>query len=232
MGIEVIEPAPDKLLTTLRQVKLTMGIALDNTDNDELLSDMIASASAFVMKYCNRDFAMQTVVESLPGKGVPRLMVSLTPIVEITSISYNGSEFDGWTILDRDSGIIHREQGFRSTEIPYAGTIDNFPSTYASPDWKVNYTGGYVLPNWGISQIYGDDRFMLPMDLSRAITDMVKSQFAKRKLDGTMKSYKIGDTSITWGSTASSSAAASSGNASALVPGSALAVLDYYRRVF
>lgn len=224
MSIEVLEPAPDKLLTTLAKVKLTMGITSDETD--EVLEDMIAAASSFVMRYTGRDFALQTVKESLEGKGLPRLMISLTPIVDVDKIELDDSVIEGWTIEDREAGFIQRAGGFMSTNLPF-GTIDRFPSPYGEKRWHITYSGGYVLPNWGVSQGYGQDEVNLPADLQRAVIDMVRSQFSKRRLDGTMKSYRIGDTTVTW-----DVSNAGSGNVGALIPGTALSVLDYYRRVY
>lgn len=224
MAIEVLEPAPDKLLTTVAKFKVNMGITKD--DNDEIIEDMIAAASDFVVRYTGRDFALQTVRESLPGKGTVELILSLTPLLTLEEVTLRGQLFDDCRILDREGGYITRRGGFISTAIPY-NTIDQHPSYQHNLDWEVTYQGGYVLPGWDASQ----GKRTLPYDLERAVIEMVKSQFQTRGMDGTMKSYRIGDTSIVW-----ERANASSGDpaqaALAGIPASAISVLNWFRRAF
>lgn len=222
MSIQVLEPPPSTWLTSLEAVKLTLGIT-DNSQ-DELLGSLIASASDFVKSYTGRDFALQTVKESLAGRGLPDLVLSLTPIVEVEKVEFDDTEIDDWVILDKEAGFIQRKFGFNSTNIPY-DTINRFPSNYEEKRWHVTYTGGYVLPSFGCSQ----GQRNLPYDLERAIIGMVKTAISSLQFDGTMKSYKIGDTTVTWDRTVSSSEAA---GLSSLVPSSSLAVLNYYRRAF
>lgn len=225
MSIEVITAAPDKLLTKLATVKAAMGITASTYDT--LLGDLIAAASDFAVRYCGREFAKQTVKESIAGKGLPDAMISLTPIVEIEKIELDDAEMDGWTILDREAGFIQRRGSFTSTNLPNP-TITPHPSNYYEKRWHVTYTGGYVLPGWTGDGVVRN----LPYDLERAIIAMIKSQFAKDSagiVDGTMKSYKIGDTTIQW---ETSPQALGPDNVGALIPGAALAVLNYYKRVF
>lgn len=222
MSIEVIEAAPSTLLTTVDTVKRTLGITVDT--QDELIEEMIAATSDFIVRYTGRDFARQTVKESLPGKGVPELLLSLTPIINIEKTEFKGSDAGPVILVDRESGVIQREGGFHSTSIGWP-TINRHPSGYYRYDWEVTYDGGYVLPGWGTS--HGNRT--LPYDIERAVVDIVKSQMLTKNIDGTMRSYKIGDTTIQWDRSALSHASAA---VTGLVPGSALAVLNYYRRVF
>jgi hypothetical protein len=217
--IEVIDAAPDTLLTTLATVKSILGI----TDNaqDANLTSMIGAASDFATRYCGREFAKQTIKESIIGKGMPEILLSLTPIISVTTVEFDDAAVDDWVMYDDKAGIIQRRAKFTSTQFPSA-SIDYAPSSYGEKRWHVTYVGGYVLPGWT-----GQGTRTLPYDLERAIVDMVKAQVASAKFSGTMKSYKIGDTSITWDTGSSETA-----NVSALVPNSALAVLNYYRRAF
>lgn len=220
MAIEVLEAAPDKLLTTVAAVKTTLGITVDT--QDDLIEDMIGAASDFVVTYTGRDFALQSVRETMPGKGVPELLLSLTPVVSVESVELDDAEIDGWVLQDPDVGTIFRRSGFYDTSLKQTN-MDNAPSNWYENRYAVTYEGGYVLPNWGLSQ--GTRNF--PRDLERAVIDIVKTMVFTSKQDGTMKSYKIGDTSITWDRSMTSDS-----QLAGLVPSSALAVLNYYRRPF
>lgn len=222
MSIQVLEPPPSKWLTNLEAVKLTLGIS-DNSQ-DELLGSLIAAASDFVKSYTGREFALQTVKESLAGRGLPDLILSLTPIVEVEKVEFDDTEIEDWVVLDKEAGFIQRKAGFTSTIIGY-NTINRFPSSYEEKRWHVTYTGGYVLPSFGCSQ----GQRNLPHDLERAVIGMVKTAVSAVQLDGTMKSYKIGDTSVTWDRSISSESVP---GLASLVPSSALAVLNYYRRAY
>lgn len=226
--IEVLEPPPSRDLTTVAKMKLLMGIADSDTSKDEILADMISSISDFVIRYTGRDFARQVVREKLPGKGTPELILAITPIVEVTSVKYDGQIIDDWTLLDREAGFIQRRGGFKSTNIPF-GTIDRAPSGHYEYLWEVEYEGGYILPGWGSSQGTRN----LPFDLERAVTESVKSYFMSRSLDGNWKSYKIGDTAISFGAAASLSGGSGAAAAAASgIPVTALGILQWYRRSF
>lgn len=217
--IEVITPAPDTLLTSLATVKSMLNIS--GTSQDVNLTSMIQAASDFVKRYCGRDFAKQTIKESIVGKGVPDMLLSLTPLVEVTLVEFDDTEITDWELYDAESGIIQRRARFRSTEFGHTN-FDAAPTNYAEKRWHVTYTGGYVLPSWT-----GQGARTLPYDLERAVLDMVRSTYAKQGFDGTMKSYKIGDTAVAW-----ETGSAETAGVNALVPNSALAVLNYYRRAF
>ncbi len=225
--IEVLEPPPSRNLTTLRKVKLAMGITGEDADRDELLNDMIAAASDFVQRYCGRDFARQVVTESLPGKGTPDLILSITPIIDLIGVKFRGQEIEGVKVLDREAGFIQRSSGFTDTSFPY-GTIDLAPSPYHRYSWEVTYEGGYILPGWGESQGVRT----LPFDLERAVGEIVKSAFMSRNMDGNWKSYKIGETAISWLGASGVSTGTNAANAVAGIPQSALSVLQWYRRAF
>lgn len=225
--IEVLEPPPSRNLTTVDKVKIAMGIPGSDTSKDEMLADMIASASAFIMRYTGRDFARQVVREKLPGKGTPDLVLAITPLIEILSVKKDDVEYTDWTILDREAGFLQREAGFTSTAFAHP-SIDRAPSSYYRYAWEVEYEGGYILPGWGSS----NGEVTLPFDLQRAVSEMVKSAYLSRGMDGNWKSYKIGDTAISFGSGSGASAGSSAANGIAGVPPNALSVLQWYRRAF
>lgn len=232
MAIEVVTPAPSYGLTTKEAVKAVLGIS--GSDQDTLIDDMIKQASDFAISYCGRTFAKEEVRETLPGKGLPDIILSLTPILEMTTVKFRGGTNltapTNYKIKDAKIGILQMPQGWTSSEYAW-NTISPHPSSYAADDWEFVYWGGYVLPGWNESD---EGPRTLPYDLERAIIEMTKSYYLNRKTDGltgNMKSYKIGDTSVTWDVSGSNSAA--EGNSMAIaVPPSAVGVLNYYRRAF
>lgn len=233
MSIQVIVPAPTRNLTSLETLKRALGIT-DSSQDEDLVS-LIAASSDYVCNYCGREFAMQTIRESVKSEGIPNLLLSLTPITEVQKVEYRDGEVDGWTVYDADAGILQKPPAFSSTMFA-ATPFDGQPSGFGKKDWHVTYTGGYILPDWGDSQ--GDRT--LPYDLERAVLDLCRAQFAKAKIDPTvmdpeMTKYKIGDTEIQWGGrgkTSGGGGSSSGDNSGGLLPLSAKAILDYYRRAF
>lgn len=220
MSIEVIDAAPDDLLTTVAYVKANLDIS--GSTYDTLIEQMIREASAWACKFTGRTFALEEVREKLPGKGLPELILSRTPIVSITSVKFDTSVITDYSIKDKDVGTLFRRSGWTNTNLPW-NTIQPHPSSYDEDRWVIEYWGGYVLPNWGSSE--GTRNF--PYDLQRAVTEMVKATFLNRKMDGSLRSYKIGDTSVTW-----DRGAAGDSSMQGAIPNSALNVLQFYRRAF
>ena len=220
MSITVVTPAPDQLLTSIDAVKLTLD--LSGVSKDNLLEDLIRAASDWVSRYCGRTFGKEEVTEKVVGKGVPEILLSRTPIVSISEVLYKGSVQDGVVIQDSQAGIVFLDTGFTSSEISF-NTITPHPSSYGREDWSFTYEGGYVLPSWFVT---GEER-NLPYDLERAVINLVKTSYHKVDIDETLKSYRIGDTTITW-----ANANEAIGTVGASMPGSARDVLNYYRRAF
>lgn len=240
MSIVILEAAPTTALTTLQAVKCSMGITA--TDRDDALLSIIQATSDFACRYCGRQFAFQKIREGLPGKGVPELLLSLTPIVEVESLFHRDSEMavSSWSVIDDQAGIIQTTNGFHGSYFGTPFTIDDFPSSFAKEVYFATYEGGYVLPGWD-EATYGPRT--LPYDLERAIIETVSFQHKTSASsggttgivwDGVMQSYKIGDTSVSWGNKSSAQLmeVGGDGGVSSFFPPSAIAVLNYYRRWF
>lgn len=233
MSIEVIEAAPDTMLTTVDTVKISLGIS--DSASDDLIESMIRAASDMATRYCGRQFALQKIREGLPGKGVPELLLSLTPVVTVDSVYYDDAEVPStsWVLTDKEAGIIQSNIGaFHGTYFGHLNSIDQFPSSFAQERYFVTYDGGYVLPGWGSS----NGTRTLPYDLERAIIETTKKLFRDDQSglawDGVMSSYKIGDTAVQWGNKSTAQNQALDGNISAFFAPRSLAVLNYYRRAF
>lgn len=191
MGITIVTPATDHLLTTVERIKVELG--LSSGDDDLLIESYIEQMSAQIASFTGRTFAKEQVKETMGASGVPEILLSLTPIVSVEGITFDGVAVTDFSILNDKAGILFREVGWTDTSIPW-NTFDSHPSPYKRPDWEFTYTGGYVLPNW---QTVLDPR-TLPFDLERACIDMIKILYKGKSLDSSVKRYRVGDTDVSF----------------------------------
>ncbi len=134
-------------LTTLATVKTELGIA--DASKDDQLSRYINVISDLIADYCNRIFYWEEdIEEAVAGFASNFLVVSRTPLLEISSIEYDGEELDATTynIDTADSGKIYRSTPWiwtaRAEETP---TQDPVPGSEKKL-YTVTYDGGYVTP--------------------------------------------------------------------------------------
>lgn len=149
-------------LTILRMVKDVLGIDDLDTSQDNLITDVIHRASALISRYCNRDFAKQTITETLPSIGGPNLMVSRFPIVSITHIKYQGETLDAadYVLQSPETGQIYSESDWINTQGVY--------------DYEVKYIHGYVLPG------FTTGTRNLPYDLEHGCIELAKLLYLSR----------------------------------------------------
>lgn len=168
-----------ELLTTLKAVKEELGIPEDEGSQDNYIERMITAASGAIARYCDRQFARRTVMESVPGRDTPTVYLSLTPIVDIESVEIGGVEVDpgGYTVDHPNEGALRRFGGVW----PWSGRMIRFIEAERVagsevPNITVTYTGGYILP--------GDDDRDLPYELElaciMAVSDWVQGQGTPR----------------------------------------------------
>lgn len=128
-------------LTTLDDVKESLGIPSGNTTKDNLIRRKINQATAMIESFCNLpiDHHFKETVytdELYDGSGTYQLLLMMYPVKEITSLSYrvgseNNNNYDTLQtedyFLDKGTGII---SGTYRTNDNVAG-------------YKVTYTAGY-----------------------------------------------------------------------------------------
>jgi hypothetical protein len=135
--VNVITPSQTYDLLTLDELKLSMGISLTDTSQDEVLAQYITRYSDVVATTCNRVFAYEEVAEIWRctnvdmTNGMKRLFVTHYPIdpdATLTLESPTGSPLDPSTYaIEAKSGKVELLQ------------------TWAEPI-TITYSGGYVLP--------------------------------------------------------------------------------------
>lgn len=229
MSIVVVLAAPDKLLAKRTDVKSVLGISAGDTSKDDVIDDLIKQASAFITRFTGREFARETVTEKIIGKGLPTLLLSRTPIIAVNTVCFrDGFIDDEVDVQDADAGVIFRQIGFSSSTLGNSDSFNYHPTAYGVEDWHVTYTGGYVLPNWDGGAIDSDGpEILLPSDLERACIDMVKTYYRGMSVDGTISTYRIGDTQVSWNRDGSQFSPQLAG----LSP-MASSVLMFYRRAY
>jgi hypothetical protein len=102
---------PTGSLTTLTNVKTELSIS--SSSDDSYLERLIGAATGLISSYTKRTFHYGTAItEYVHGFGTPHLKVSRTPIVSITSITYDGSTIDSDDYevrgSDANAGIIYK----------------------------------------------------------------------------------------------------------------------------
>lgn len=186
--IEVLQPAVNKRLTTLEAVKEELHIT--DTTNDSLLEKLIDQASAMIVRYCHRPFALERYRETLAGYGGPRIMLTMRPVVEIFSVKERGYEITGYKLESPESGILYRAQGWGwNPSLVWDITWHPLANTEGYM-YEIEYTAGYKLP--------GDPDRNLPEDIERACINTVVSWYQGMQYAGSIKSESIGDYSVTY----------------------------------
>lgn len=141
-------------LTTLDNVKQYLALAV--TTDDAFLTRLIASASAWVRSFLNRDILSQTYTETIDGTGTPRIVVGNYPVTAISSIVISGGDTLTASALSFDQNTITRTDG------------GEFP--FGQSNIVVNYTAGFATT---------------PMDLEEAVIEIVALRYRERARVGT-----------------------------------------------
>lgn len=123
-------------LTTLSDVKETLGIASSNTTKDNLITRKINQATEMIVGYCNRRFDEQTgVVEYYDGSGLEQLLLRNRPITATTTLtleardtSLNDNDF---TTVDTDHYFVDTDAGVIDGITTFSGRYDRYKVTYS-----------------------------------------------------------------------------------------------------
>lgn len=184
-------------LTTLDTVKDELGISVSTYD--DTLKRLINAVSRRIRSYCERVFYFEEdVEESVAGFGDTKLVVSRRPIVEISSITYDGETVssDDYSIHSDEAGIIYRETGWAWTaRLLKNVTADPKPGTEQKL-FVVTYDAGWVTPQ----QVVDDPTLTrtLPEDLEDACLMAVTSRYQSKGQDLLIKSEKSLNYSVTY----------------------------------
>jgi hypothetical protein len=187
----------DNALTTLDRLKpMIAGLNPEDTAPDDLLTQLINQASAYVEAALGRRLKQAGYTERHKGTGAQELLTDQYPITLIDYIKWAGEIIDP-ALYDisrtAEAGCVYKDDGW-----PYRGYTHGLAgdAVMGSRNLEVRYTAGYVLPK----DATADDPATLPADLEGLIMDMVKAAYGKMQSGGDagLKSYSISDVRWEW----------------------------------
>lgn len=128
-------------LTTLADVKETMGLDAGNTSQDNLIIRKINQATEIIEAFCNLSYGhhfKETTYtnEEYDGSGGNQLVLGVRPVTSVASFQYRGTSQneDSWS--DSDGEFYFLDQASGVLELLYNQT-NNFNS------YRLTYTAGY-----------------------------------------------------------------------------------------
>lgn len=186
MSITITTAAESYKLITVAQFKANIGLTTSTDDTE--IGLMIDRVSAQIVAYCNQNFAKQTYTETLSGSGGKNLLLTNTPIVSITSITYDGTlvEASEYVLQEPGIGIVWNNNCWNYTRGEY--------------QYSVVYLAGYILPSFTTGTPN------LPLDIQAACLEMVKTMYYGRTRDSSISKEAVPDVySVEYGTNGSSS---------------------------
>lgn len=125
-------------LTTVDDVKETLGIDSGNTSRDNLIIRKINQATEMIEKYCQRRFASTTYTDiEYSGSGIDQLVLKQRPVTSLTSFQVRTTpeNDDDWDDVDADLYFLDSA----------AGIIDLlFTQNKNWFGYRVSYVAGYT----------------------------------------------------------------------------------------
>lgn len=203
----------------------------DVVAGDARLPRLIAAASGAILRHLGRPQLHYTAAfeERLPGHGRPRLVLGLTPVLEVTSVVIDGVTLAAadYEIEDADAGLLFRLAGWPWTGVFRGGLPPQLDRDAGSERAAIvaTYEGGWVTPAQATSEAWAGPVRSLPYDLEEACVQTVVGLYRRGGLDPSIASEALGDYSVSF---RSPNLAAGAGG---VIPESALALLAPYRRL-
>lgn len=168
----------DNALTTLEDVKIMLGIAPDDVDEqrDAMLVNLINYASAWIERMTGRKLGRQQYTQRYVASGTQELVLLQWPIINVEYVkdTTDGSiippeEYD-YTV-DGEIGVLYKDNGW--TFRGYVGGL-SYDFLLAARYLEVKYTAGYVLPKDATE----DDPCTLPADLQGVVWGIIQQEFS------------------------------------------------------
>lgn len=216
-------------LTTLANVKTELGITASTWDTT--IERMIEVVSDQIANYCGRTLHYSAAeAEKVIGSGEAFLVVTRTPLLSITSITYDGATVSSSNYAihgDGKSGLIYSDYGWVWTALGTGGASSEPYPGAEEKRYIVTYAGGYITP-----QQVADDGALtrsLPYDLEDAAIRMAAARYRKQGVDLSVASRKLGDAAESYFDGASAGLSGGLGKASG-IPAEIETILNRYKR--
>ncbi|SRR5258706_2307348 len=159
------------MLTQLATVKARLAIDQFDLQYDAILTNAIKAVSARFDKECNRTLARTVgLTEEFSGDAT-EIRAACYPIETVTKFELKANETEGWLEQTGVEYLIRRH-----CVISLAQPLNDQRPAINSPQARLSYTGGYVLP--GTSPAAGQTA--LPDDLEQAAVEQVAAWFQNR----------------------------------------------------
>lgn len=199
--LTVVTAAASKALTRLQTVKSELKI--HEGSQDEQLRRLIGVASGQIARWCNREFASETVEELFTEpRSTPVLILARTPVTAIAAVTENDAALTAADFeVSADAGLLYRRCD---------GTRGRWPSGRI----VVRYTGGYQLLDG------------LPFEVEQACLRLVTQAWYAGGRDPLVRSETVeGIGSVGY------ALPGAVGGLEGGLPGDVAALLDPYRRI-
>lgn len=124
-------------LTSLADVKESMGIASSNTSKDNLIIRKINQASQQISNYCERVFQAADYTEIYNGSLIDELVLNQRPVNSVTSLQYRGTSINSESYIDINTQFYYLDAT--------AGILKLLFNAQGHWNrWKVVYNAGYT----------------------------------------------------------------------------------------
>jgi hypothetical protein len=183
-------------LTILTTCKTEMSVT--SSTDDDYITYLIKAVSDYIASRCNRNFTYSAAwSENVAAYAQPRLIVTHTPVISVTSITYNGSTIssDTYSLVDAGKGWIFNRSGWYWTAALYPNIAQDPYVGSENALYAVTYAGGYVTPQQAADNVALTRS--LPYDLEQACVQGVVSLYRARGQDQrisqeSLLSYSVG----------------------------------------
>lgn len=161
---------------SLADVKAFLDISSGDTDNDDLVTNLINQATTLVETYIDRTVLSTTYTnEVYDGNGANEILLNNYPVTALSSFQYRtnpGQNIDDWDDVDSQDYLYYSDGRLWKRT-----AFSEYPQQY-----RATYTAGWVAAD-------------VPADLSLAVMKVVGNLWNTRKSSG--KEYeKLGEYSV------------------------------------
>lgn len=182
----------------------TVATELGVSAGDERLPRLVAVASAAILRHLNRRqlHYAEAYVETLAGHGRPRLVLGLTPVLDVASVTVDGAtlEATGYEVEDAEAGLLYRDGGWPWTGALRGGLPPQNDRGAGSEKAviAVTYEGGYVTPAQATSAGWAGPARSLPYDLEEAAVQTAVQLYRRGGQQGDIAAESLGDYSVSY----------------------------------
>ena len=172
------------MLAQLTTVKARLGISEADVTQDALLTRAIEAVSARFDRECRRTLARTENFSQEFDAEDCEIIASCYPVERVAKFESKTSEAAGWTEIQPAPDYVVRRACVISLAAPPGGEqLDGL-----GPQFRVTYTGGYVLPGTTAEQ----SQNALPADLAQAAVEQVAYWYQNRDRLGVIREWPKG----------------------------------------